>query len=85
MKPAFAIEAEGIQLGIAVRDGIVFRFHAARTGLFGLEKFRFVALNDVQRAARRSYASETTKAARHPASELSRHKALSRWRGLQAG
>lgn len=83
MTAAFAIELDGLGLGTAVRDGNIFRFHAAEAALFGLEKFKFVSLGDVVTAARRSHALQhppTTPARRSV--EISRRTALARWQGL---
>ncbi len=83
MTPAgFAIEADGLGLGTAVRDGEVFRFRAAETGLFGLEKFVFVSLGDVVRAARRSHAAQNRIKAIPLPVDMPRTKALARWQGL---
>ena len=77
----FGSKPEGLKSGslfVTALDG-------AGPALCGQEKFRSVASNDVQRAARRADASQKANAARYPASELSRHKALTQLRGLQAG
>jgi hypothetical protein len=85
MRPAFAIEAEGVELGIAIRENGIFRFYAAHNRLFGLQKFSFVTLHDVERAARRVYADQVTKPAGRRGAELPRRVALALWRGTYSG
>ena len=82
MKSAFAIEVDGVGLGVAIQDHEIFRFHAAQSALFQLERFIFVSLQDVIRAARRAHASRRQAASRYPDIEIPRRKALERWRGL---
>ena len=79
---AFAIEAEGRGLGTAVREGEVFRFYAAESALFALEKFVFVSLGDVVRAARRAHASQNKAKAFPLSRDVPRGTALARWQGL---
>ena len=81
MKPAFAIEAEGVELGIAIFERGIFRFYAADGRLFELQKFSFVTLHDVECAARRAYADQAVKSAARRPAELPRGVALARWRG----
>ena len=50
------IVAEGQELGIAVGSDGIFSFYATSVGLSRLERFRFVSLGDVERAARRASA-----------------------------
>ncbi len=81
MKPAFAIEAEGVELGIAILEKGIFRFYAAHSRLFELQKFSFVTLHDVECAAQRAHADQAVKSAGRRRAELSRGVALARWRG----
>ena len=82
MKPAFAIEADGVGLGLAIQDRNIFRFHAAQSSLFQLERFVFVSLQDVICAARRAHASRREAAPSYRSLEVPRGKALERWQGL---
>ncbi len=66
VQPAYLIEMEGLELGIAVHDAGIFRFHSARAALFRLEKLRFVSLHDLQRTVRRAQASQRAQSAQRP-------------------
>ena len=81
MKPAFAIEAEGVELGIAILEKGIFRFYAAHSRLFELQKFSFVTLHDVECAARRAHAYQLARSGGRTRAELPRGVALARWRG----
>lgn len=82
MNTAFAIESDGVDLGVAVQDREIFRFHAAQADLFQLEKFVFVSLQDITRAARRAHASQREASNQRRSVEMPRSRALDRWRGL---
>ena len=70
MKPALAIEAEGVELGIAIFERGIFRFYAADSRLFELQKFNFVTVHDVECAARRAHADQVVKSAARRRDEL---------------
>ena len=76
MQAAYAIEVEGLELGIAVSDAGIFRFHTTEARLSGLERLRFVSLHDVQRTVCRAHATKAGTPLQRPDAELSRSAAL---------